>query len=219
MIVKTMLLLAALLVGVVAPAIADGKKAQCLVCRVTHGEAEDEEVKAVRTYEGVEYGFCSEKCAKAFDADPAAYIPPSFPREAPAFDLKDLAGEPITNASLEGTVVLLDFWATWCVPCKKSMPELQALHDKYAARGFRVVGISIDEGGASKVKKYVKSKKLTYPIAVDSEKSPAWEAFRVKAVPAAFLIDRAGRVVAQWTGSPAGGKELETKIEELLRVD
>ena len=82
--------------------------------------------------------------------------------------------------------MLLDFWATWCVPCKKSMPELQALHDKYAARGFRVVGISIDEGGASKVKKYVKSKKLTYPIAVDSEKSPAWEAFRVKAVPAAF---------------------------------
>ena len=136
------------------------EKTTCLVWKVTKGEAEAEPVKAIRTYEGKEYGFCSEKCAKAFAADPAAYVPPSLPRPAPAFALKDLAGTEISTVTLRGRVVLLDFWATWCAPCRKSMPELQALHDKYSRRGFSVVGVSIDEGGSAKVKKYVASKKL-----------------------------------------------------------
>jgi len=191
----------------------------CLVCKVTHGEADEEEVKAVRTHEGKVYGFCSEKCAQAFAADPVAYIPPSFPRPAPLFALKDLAGKPLSNESLKGKVVLLDFWATWCAPCRKSMPELQALHRKYGDRGFTVVGISIDEGGPAKVRKYVASKKFTYPIALDSEQSPAWTSYRVKAVPAAFLIDREGRIVAQWTGVPANAGELETRLEALLARD
>src|SRR6185503_4345632 len=169
-------------------------KGICLVCQVTHGEAEEEPVKAVRGFEGKEYGFCSEKCAKAFEAEPAAYLPPTFPREAPRFALTDLSGKPISNESLKGNVALLDFWATWCVPCRKSMPELQAIHEKYKSRGLRVVGISIDEGGPAKVKKFVAAKKFTYPIAVDSDKQPAWDAFRVKAVPAAYLLDRNGRI-------------------------
>jgi cytochrome c biogenesis protein CcmG/thiol:disulfide interchange protein DsbE len=200
---------------------ADAAPAQgmCLVCKVTHGVAEAEPVKAVREHEGKEYGFCSEKCAKAFDADPAAYLPPTFPRPAPAFELRDLVGKTLSSESLKGQVVLIDFWATWCAPCRKAMPELQALHEKYASRGFSVVGVSIDEGGAAKVKKFVTSAKISYPIAVDSDHAPAWEAFRVKAVPAAFLIDRQGNIVAQWTGVPADGAELATKVEELLRVD
>jgi peroxiredoxin/YHS domain-containing protein len=195
---------------------AQGKKAMCLVCQVKHGEAEEELVKAVRTHAGKVYGFCSEKCAKEFAVDPAAYVPPSFPRPAPPFALKDLAGKPISNESLKGKVVLLDFWATWCAPCLKAMPELQALHRKYADRGFAVVGISIDEGGPAKVRKFVSSKKITYPIALDSEKAPAWESYRVKAVPAAFLIDRDGQIVAQWRGIPTDGGELESRIGELL---
>lgn len=195
------------------------EKAICLVCQVTHGETEEEPVKAVRTHAGKEYGFCSEKCAQAFEADPAAYIPPEFPMAAPAFALVDLAGKPISNQSLAGKVVLLDFWATWCAPCRKGMPELQAMHEKYAARGFTVVGISIDENGPSKVKKFVKSKKFTYPIAMDSEKNPAWESFKVKAVPAAFLLDREGRIVGQWTGAPANARELEARREGMLRVE
>jgi len=193
--------------------------AVCPVCRVTKGEVEEEPVKAVRTHAGQEYGFCSERCAQTFMTDPAAYVPPVFPREAPAFSLVDLDGRPVTNESLRGRVALLDFWATWCAPCRKSMPELQSLHKKYADRGLSVVGISIDEGGPAKVRKFVESKKFTYPIAVDSDKAPAWDAFRVKAVPAAFLLDRDGRVVAQWTGAPADASELERKLEELLRVD
>ena len=198
---------------------ASAAKASCLVCKVTKGEADEEPVKAARTYEGKQYGFCSEKCAQAFAADPIAYLPPTFPREAPLFDLKDLAGKPLSSESLRGQVVLLDFWATWCVPWRKSMPELQALHQKYAERGFSVVGVSIDEGDPAKVKKFVGSKKLSYPIAMDSAQNPAWEAFRVKAVPAAYLIDREGRIVAQWTGAPADVKQVEGKLERLLSAD
>jgi peroxiredoxin/YHS domain-containing protein len=220
---STIIMLAALVAVLgglaVEPASAAGRKGMCLVCKVTHGEAEEEEVKAVRTHEGRVYGFCSEKCAKAFDADAAAYIPPTFPRPAPAFSLKALDGAPLSNESLKGKVVLLDFWATWCAPCIKSMPELQALHRKYADRGFAVVGISIDEGGPAKVKKFVASKKITYPIALDSEKNPAWDAYRVKAVPAAFLLDRQGRIIAQWTGAPALSAELEGKLASLLAID
>ncbi|NOT33026.1 MAG: redoxin domain-containing protein [Candidatus Eisenbacteria bacterium] len=203
----------------VAPASAAPSKGICLVCKVTSGESEEEPVKAVRKHEGREYGFCSERCAEAFEADPAAYIRPSFPRPTPAFALTDLAGRTLSPESLKGQVVLLDFWATWCIPCRKSMPELQALHDKYSKRGFTVIGVSIDEGGPSKVKKYVSAKKLTYPIAMDTSRSPAWDAFRVKAVPAAYLLDRSGQIVAQWTGVPADVAALESALLELLAAD
>ena len=198
---------------------AAAEKGVCPVCKVSRGEEDEEPIKAVRMYDGKQYGFCSEKCAKAFAADPAAYLPPSLPRPAPAFALKDLSDTEISTVTLRGRVVLLDFWATWCAPCRKSMPELQALHDKYSRRGFSVVGVSIDEGGSAKVKKYVASKKLSYPIAMDSEKNPVWDSFRVKAVPAAYLIDREGRIVAQWTGAPANARDLATRLEALLAAD
>jgi len=198
------------------PASAAPAKASCPVCVVMKGESEAEPVKAVRTWEGREYHFCSEKCAKSFESDPVAFVPPILPRTTPAFALRDLAGRPLSPASLEGEVVLLDFWATWCLPCRKSMPELQALHEKYAERGLAVVGISIDQGDPGRVKRFVAARRLTYPIAVDSEQNAAWEAFHVKAVPAAYLIDRGGRIVAQWTGSPANPKDLERMVEELL---
>jgi peroxiredoxin/YHS domain-containing protein len=196
-----------------------GTTAVCPVCRVKEGATEEEPVKAVRTHQGREYGFCSEKCASEFMTDPAAYVLPEFPRAAPAWALTSLDGRKLTSEGARGKVVLLDFWATWCVPCRKSMPELQALHTKYAERGFSVIGISIDENAAAKVKKFVASKKFTYPIAIDSGKNPAWDAYRVKAIPAAFLIDQKGRIVAQWTGVPASTKELEETLERLLAAD
>jgi peroxiredoxin/YHS domain-containing protein len=198
-------------------AVRAAEKQLCLVCHVKEGASEEEEVKAWRTHDGVRYGFCTEKCAKEFDADPAAYVPASLPRRAPELTASDLAGRPVTWKGLEGKVVLVDFWATWCAPCRKSMPELQALHDKYASRGFTVLGISIDEAkSASKVKKFAASKKIRYPIAIDSEKAPTWERFRVKAVPAAFLVDQEGRIVAQWTGASAEPREVEEKLGTLL---
>jgi thiol-disulfide isomerase/thioredoxin len=201
--------------GVVAFAgVAAAEKALCLVCSVKSGETEEEEAKAFRTHNGVRYGFCSEACAKEFEADPVAYVPPELPRQAPAIQLTTLDGKALDWSRLRGEVVLLDFWATWCVPCRKSMPELQAIQDRYS-NGFRVIGVSIDDKGPGPVKKFVRSKKIRYAIAVDSEKAPAWEAFRVKAVPAAFLVDARGQIVAQWTGA-LDPQKVEEKVKELL---
>jgi peroxiredoxin len=69
------------------------------------------------------------------------------------------------------------------------------------------------------VKKYLESKKITYPIAVDREDAPAWGEFNVKAIPAAFLIDQKGQIVAQWTGAPASMQEVERELNRLLTVD
>ena len=206
-------------IGTAGPSVAAPERATCLVCQVKHGEAEVEPVRAVRAHEGRDYGFCSEACAREFTADPVAYLPPIFPRPAPPFALTSLDGSSVSNESLKGGVVLLDFWATWCTPCRKAMPELQALHRRYAARGFTVVGISIDEGGPAKVRKHVKSNRITYPIALDASREPAWEAFRVKAIPAAYLLDREGRIVAQWTGLPADPAAIERHLETLLPRD
>ena len=191
------------------------EKAVCIVCQVKEGATHPEAVKASRTYEGVRYDFCSKACAESFDADPAAFVQP-LPRPAPELTVSDLQGTALSWDSFRGKVVLVDFWATWCGPCRKSMPELQALHDKYAERGFTVLGVSIDEGGPQKVQKLVDSKKFTYPMALDSAQEPTWERFHVQAIPAAFLVDRDGRIVAQWTGIPAGAHEVEAKVEELL---
>jgi thiol-disulfide isomerase/thioredoxin len=191
----------------------------CLVCAVLHGEAEDEPVRAKRMHEGKEYGFCSAKCAQEFAADPEAFLPPVFPRQAPGFALTTLAGQPVSLDSLRGGVTLLDFWATWCAPCRKSMPELQTLHERYASKGFRVLGVSIDEKADAKVRKYVAAQKYTYPIAIDAAKAPAWQRYRVKSVPAAFLLDAEGRIVAQWTGRSPVASEVEAQVKTLLGLD
>ncbi len=195
----------------------------CAVCAVREGSTHLEPVVAVRTYEGVVYALCNEGCAKEFDTDPAAYARPVLPRPAPwaGMALVDLAKQPLNSARFAGEVTLVDFWATWCLPCRKSMPELQAVHARYADRGFSVFGISIDEPGpdtAKKVKKFIAEKKIAYPIAIDTAEEPLWERFRVKAVPAAFLIDREGRIVAQWTGAAPTGAELEGLLDKMLAV-
>ena len=191
----------------------------CLVCAVKHGEADDEPVRARRTHEGRIYGFCSENCAQAFAQDPQAYLPRTFPYAAPAFALTTLQGEAVSLASLAGRVVLVDFWATWCAPCRKSMPGLQALHERYAAKGLVVLGVSIDEKADAKVRRFVREQRFTYPIAIDVARTPTWEAYRVKSVPAAFLIDREGRVVAQWTGRAPQEEELTVAIERALMLE
>jgi peroxiredoxin len=174
---------------------------------------------ATRTYEGVVYGFCSKDCAETFDTDPAAFVPPVFPRPAPGFSLTTLDGDTLSLDGLKCRVALVDFWATWCQPCRKSMPELSALHTKYADRGFTVVGISIDEDREKEVNKFLEKTQVAYPIAIDRKADPAWASYLVKAVPAAFLVDREGRIVAQWTGTTVETAALETMLAEMLQAD
>jgi len=156
-----------------------------------------------------------ERLARASAARPKMLEPGAV---APDFTTEDLAGKPVKLSDYKGKVVVLDFWATWCAPCRKSMPELQTLHERFAAQGLTVLGISIDEKADAKVRRFVTAQRFTYPIAIDEAKDPAWQAYRVKSVPAAFLIDRAGRVVAQWIGGAPPREELEAAIVKQLAI-
>ena len=181
----------------------DGRpdKAACPVCAI-RGETEEEKVKAHTEHDGEVYYFCSKDCRKEFDLDPAAYLPPKLPRPAPQLSVESLEGEPVDLGDFEGKLVVLDFWATWCKPCITLMPGLQRLYDSYAEKGLVVVGVSIDEGAdrVKKIRKFVDKVGVSYPIFSDARPTPAWHTFKIKAIPALFLIDRDRRIVAQWLG-------------------
>src|SRR5690349_7531968 len=85
----------------------------------------------------------------------------------PALAAKTLDGAPFDIASQKGSVVLVNVWATWCGLCRFEIPELQAMYDANAKRGFKVIGVSVDEGDVKDVKSFVAEKKMTYPIVVD----------------------------------------------------
>ena len=175
------------------------EKALCIVC-AANGETELEKVVATRDYQGSTYYFCSTKCAETFDANPAAYV--FEPTDAPAATWTTPAGESVTLASMRGKVVLIDYWATWCKPCIKTMPELDAMYRDYQKQGLVVVGVSIDQGDdrVKKVTKFLDKKPVGYPVVIDSETNGSWEAFQVAALPTLYLIDRDGRIVERWTG-------------------
>jgi len=178
------------------------ERALCVVCALKDGETEFEKVKAHSEHAGTPYYFCSADCKAEFDADPAGYLPPKLPRPAPNMVVETLAGESVSLQNFGGQWVLLDFWATWCTPCVKIMPKLQKLYEAYADAGLVVLGVSIDDDEAriKKIKRFVDKVDVSYPIFSDAKEQPAWDAFSVKVLPTAFLIDPNGQVVAQWIG-------------------
>jgi thiol-disulfide isomerase/thioredoxin len=187
--------------------------AVCRVCEVRGSQHGAEAVAAWRDHDGDRYYFCSTGCGEAFDGFPAGYQVNPVPRSAPPLALTTLDGRTVSLAQAEGPV-LVDFWATWCQPCIAAMPELIRLHDEYRELGLTVLGVSIDEKGAEHVSRFVKERGLPYPVAVDGGDSPAWFAWGVAAIPAAFLVD-GGEIVAEWRGR-VDPEALEAAIGQAL---
>jgi len=138
--------------------------------------------------------------------------------EAPDFTLSTPSGASLSLAELRGKVVLLNFWATWCVPCRKEMPAIEALYQRYKDRGLEVVAISLDKLAAAPVEAFVKEVGVTYRVALD----PSWATARtygVRGLPATFLIDRAGNVVMRELGERDWMEEAKQQaVEGLLQA-
>lgn len=117
----------------------------------------------------------------------------------PPYKAEFLDGKPFDAASEKGNVVLLNLWATWCGPCRFEIPELGKLHAKYARRGFKVIGVSVDEGGANDVKPFVAEEKIQYPIVIDKEAKLA-SILQTDQLPTSILVDREGSIVWKHVG-------------------
>jgi peroxiredoxin len=129
-------------------------------------------------------------------------------RQKADFTLTDLHGNPWHLRELKGKVVLVNFWATWCPPCRKEMPDLQALYDKYQEQGFVVLSISDEE--PAKVQPFITERKITYPVLLDPGRKVN-EEFQVEGIPKSFVYDREGKLVAQ-----SMDMRTRTQFEEML---
>jgi len=105
-----------------------------------------------------------------------------------------MQGKSWTLRSLQGQVVLVNFWATWCPPCRKEMPDLEALYRRFKDQGLVILAISDEE--AAKVKSYLAEKPVTYPILLDPGRKVN-DLFLINGIPKSFVYDRKGKLVAQ----------------------
>lgn len=115
-------------------------------------------------------------------------------REHLDFNLKDLSGKSWALSGLRGKVVLVNFWATWCPPCRKEMPDLETLYGRFGSKGFVVLGISDEE--AAKVEPFIRERKISFPVLLDPGRIVN-DAFVVEGIPKSFVYDREGKLVAQ----------------------
>ena len=154
------------------------------------------------------------------------YVSPLMGKPAPAFALEDLNGKKVSLANYKGKAVLLNFWATWCGPCKIETPWIVELRNKYAAQGFEVLGISTegedlkpdDKAGHDKdraaIQKFAQQDKVTYPMLMDGD-TIAKPYGGLDDLPTSFYVDRKGNVVAAQVGL-SSESEMEANIKKAL---
>ncbi len=132
----------------------------------------------------------------------------------PSFTLPDRDGKALSLASLKGKVVLVDFWASWCVPCRKENPNLVKAYAKYHDKGFEIIGISLDDKKASWLKA-IEADGLTWLHASDLKgwKSDLAAEYGIKSIPTSFLVDAEGKIIAK----DLRGDALEKKLETLFK--
>jgi cytochrome c biogenesis protein CcmG/thiol:disulfide interchange protein DsbE len=118
---------------------------------------------------------------------------------APDFTVPGLGSSPIRLGDLKGQAILLNFWATWCPPCREEMPSMERLYRRFKAKGFTILALSIDAKGEEVVGPFVKSFGLTFPVGLDPKSTVAGE-YRMTGLPTSILIDRGGAIVAVAVG-------------------
>jgi thiol-disulfide isomerase/thioredoxin len=133
---------------------------------------------------------------------------------APNWELKAVNGKPVKLSDYKGKVVLLNFWATWCPPCREEIPDLIALQKQYAPQGLIVIGVSVDKGGAELVKRFVTRMEINYPVVLGDQKTTAAYG-DLEIIPTSFFINRKGEIVGERQGT-ADRATFEAEIKPLL---
>jgi thiol-disulfide isomerase/thioredoxin len=134
---------------------------------------------------------------------------------APDFTLKTLDGQEIALSQFRGKVILLDFWATWCGPCRESTPHLVQLYKTHRENGFELIGMSVDKGDDKIVKNFVQSMGIPYPIVIAPEE--VVRSYRVTGIPTTFLIDKEGKIRERMAGfNSTFAQQMSTKIADLI---
>lgn len=150
---------------------------------------------------------------KVKKADPRTVVGTEVGNIMPAYTAQWLDGKPFDLAAEHGNVVFLNVWATWCGPCRSEMPFLQSMQDQYAARGLKVIGVSLDEGGVAGVKSFLTEKGIHYPSAIDPDGRIA-NLLETTVLPTSVLIDRTGHVSWKGAGMLTGPDASLTKALE-----
>lgn len=133
--------------------------------------------------------------------------------KCPDFDAQDLSGKPLSIANYKGKVVMLDFWATWCGPCRIELPNVLEVYQKHHQDGFEIIGISLDEDRA-RLESFINDKNMTWPQFFDGQK---WKnklavKYGVNSIPATYLLDGEGKII----GKDLRGEELKKAVAAAL---
>jgi peroxiredoxin len=157
-----------------------------------------------------------ESCSSTRTVSAAAVKPNKERKPAPEFALKDADGKLVHLSDYRGKVVLLDFWATWCSPCRIEIPWFMEMQRKNKDKGFEVLGVAMDDEGWEAVKPFLQELSVNYRIVMGND-AIAQAYGGVDALPTTFLIDREGKIAAIHVGL-ASKKDFEDGVQELLQV-
>jgi thiol-disulfide isomerase/thioredoxin len=172
-------------------------------------------VKQLKTdFQGTEFVAGLEKREAAAVAAEKARAALATGTMFPYFSEKDVAGKPISIANAKGKVVLIDFWATWCGPCRAELPSVLATYGKYHDKGFEIIGISLDQDQA-KLANFTKSMNMTWPQFFDGK---GWQnklavKYGIESIPTTFLLDGQGKII----GKDLRGEELQAAVARALK--
>ncbi len=147
-------------------------------------------------------------------ANSSSLTPASVPAGnlAPQFTLTDISGNKVALSDFKGKVVILDFWATWCPPCKREIPDFISLQSAYEARGLQIVGIALDQ--PDKVREFARQNGMNYPVLLGNDQI-AQEYGGIEGIPTTFIIDRNGRLVNRFEGFRSR-EDFESEIRRVL---
>ena len=159
--------------------------------------------------------FSLASCGKKEREQEIAASEPVVGGMAPDFNLKDINGSAVSLSMNRGKVVLVEFWATWCPPCRELIPGFVSLYEKYKNKGFVLLALASEDEGADELKSFAKDYRMTYPVVLADRN--AMIKYGVTCIPVSFLIDKDGKIASKHVGSMPGLlDELEAEIKKLL---